>query len=67
MSATVAKKKKKVQEDVLRLRCSADWLDRVDEHAERLGLSRSAFIRLRLTEVMDEEDRRRGERQSQGG
>lgn len=61
-AAAVAKKPSKtISEDMIRFRAEKAWADRVDLHAQRLGLTRSAYIRLKLTQIMDAEDKERAE------
>ena len=45
------------------VRLRGDWADRVGRHAQALGLSRSACIRLKVTQAMDEEDRQKAQGQ----
>lgn len=62
MSLAVAKKKpKNVSEVTIQVRCQRDWLARVEEHARREGLTRSAYIRHRLIQAMNEDDAKGGE------
>lgn len=57
MSAAVARKKKRLSEDKVEFRAEKAWMDRLDRVAARLGLTRSAYMRLRLTEAMDRDER----------
>jgi hypothetical protein len=34
-----------------------EWVLRLDDHAAALGLSRSAYVRMAVTKIMDREDR----------
>lgn len=61
MSTTVAKKRK-LSETKVELRMPNDLLTRLDEWASRVGLTRSALIRLALTEWMDAKEEERSQR-----
>lgn len=37
------------------IRCAQSWLDRVQESAEALGLSAAAYIRMVVTQRMDQD------------
>jgi hypothetical protein len=49
-------RKKKPERDRIDLRAEPDWIDRVQGHADRMGVSLSAYIRLATSERMDRDD-----------
>lgn len=55
MSVTAVAKKN--QEEVIQLRCDEEFVERLDRHAARLKMSRSAYIRARMIEAMNREDK----------
>jgi Ribbon-helix-helix protein, copG family len=59
MSSAVAKKKNAAGE-LVQFRAEGAWLARLDAEAARNGQTRSAYIRLALTEKMDKADAERG-------
>jgi hypothetical protein len=40
-------------EDKVEIRATHEWVDRVDSEAERLGLKRSAYIRMVVTQALE--------------
>lgn len=49
-----AEKKKKARFEMV---CEQEFLDRLRENADRLGLGVSAYVRLRLTEAMNRDEK----------
>ena len=49
---------KKRMEKVINIKMPEDLLKRIDERANRLYISRTSWIRLKLSEVLDELDKK---------
>jgi ribosomal protein L20 len=49
------KKRENRKRDIIQFRAPPEWIDRVNAHAERLGLNMSAYIRMKITQAMDAE------------
>jgi hypothetical protein len=49
----VARKRPNPNRDLIQLRAEPEWIDEVNEEADRLGLSLSAYIRLAVNERME--------------
>lgn len=52
----------KTESGKIEIRADQLWIDRVDEAARRLGLKRSAYIRMIVTREMDRNDEERSAR-----
>jgi len=46
-------------EDKVEIRAPHQWVDRVDAEADRLGLKRSAYIRMVVTQALEAAEARR--------
>jgi hypothetical protein len=53
----VPRRKSKMDRDRLELRADPEWIQRATRAAERFGLSLSAFIRMVVSERLEELDR----------
>lgn len=53
-SLDVARKRPNPERDLVQFRAEPEWIDRVNDAAESLGLSMSAFIRLAVNERLKE-------------
>lgn len=60
-AASAVKEKPETTQGKIELRAEQAWIDRVDAEAVRLGLKRSAYIRMVVSREMDraEAERRR--------
>ena len=56
ISQTVGRKKPKLSEDKFEVRADSAFIERLDRHAARCGLTRAAYLRMMLGRVMDHED-----------
>jgi hypothetical protein len=54
---TMGRKKQQPERGRLELRASLDWLARLEAAATRYGLSASAYIRMAVTERMEQDER----------
>jgi predicted DNA binding CopG/RHH family protein len=60
MGAATPVAKKKVRKVAnVEIRTEQEWIDRVDVEASRLGVSRSAYIRMAVNEKLDRTDAER--------
>lgn len=63
MPRTGSQEKTKNKHGKIEIRAERSWIDRVDEFASRLGLKRSAYIRMVVVREMDREDEERSHRE----
>ncbi len=53
MSVAVTEKPMPSKDVAYQVRCSREWLDRVQSAADHLGMSAAAYIRMAVTQRMD--------------